>query len=98
MGPRSNPSMAVIAMVALAFSIVLGPRSSLVMANQLADHDRITSLPNQPMTTTNFKQFGGYVTVNEKEGRALFYYFVEAESMASSKPLVLWFNGGIYLV
>ncbi|KAA0053931.1 serine carboxypeptidase-like 45 isoform X1 [Cucumis melo var. makuwa] len=93
MGPRSNPSMAVIAMVALAFSIVLGPRSSLVMANQLADHDRITSLPNQPMTTTNFKQFGGYVTVNEKEGRALFYYFVEAESMASSKPLVLWFNG-----
>ncbi|XP_038903550.1 serine carboxypeptidase-like 45 [Benincasa hispida] len=90
MGPRSDPSMAV-AMAAIAFTVVLRPRS-LVTAHQLANHDRITSLPNQP-TTTNFQQFSGYVTVDEKEGRALFYYFVEAESMASSKPLVLWFNG-----
>ncbi|XP_057982233.1 serine carboxypeptidase-like 45 [Malania oleifera] len=54
--------------------------------------DKIGTLPGQPKV--NFQQFGGYITVNEKENRSLFYYFVEAETNPTSKPLVLWLNGG----
>lgn len=54
--------------------------------------DLIDRLPGQP--EVNFKQYGGYVTVDEKAGRALFYYFVEAENDSQSTPLTLWLNGG----
>ncbi|KAG2643900.1 hypothetical protein PVAP13_2KG354800 [Panicum virgatum] len=55
--------------------------------------DKIPALPGQPKGV-DFDQYGGYVTVDEKNGRALFYYFVEAPQDASSKPLLLWLNGG----
>ena len=55
--------------------------------------DKITALPGQPHV--DFDQYSGYVTVDEKHGRALFYYFVEAPQDASSKPLLLWLNGGL---
>ena len=42
----------------------------------------------------DFEQYSGYVTVDEKNGRALFYYFAEAPRGAASKPLLLWLNGG----
>ncbi|KAG5242518.1 serine carboxypeptidase [Salix suchowensis] len=54
--------------------------------------DKILSLPGQP--PVSFQQHSGYVTVDENQDRALFYYFVEAESHPASKPLVLWLNGG----
>jgi len=54
--------------------------------------DKITSLPGQPQVS--FQQFSGYITIDEKQQRALFYYFVEAEVQPASKPLVLWLNGG----
>ena len=54
--------------------------------------DKITSLPGQPQVS--FQQFSGYITVDEKQQRAFFYYFVEAEEQPASKPLVLWLNGG----
>ena len=41
-----------------------------------------------------FLAVGGYITVNEDNGRALFFYFVEAPQDASTKPLLLWLNGG----
>ncbi|KAE8699945.1 Serine carboxypeptidase-like 46 [Hibiscus syriacus] len=40
-----------------------------------------------------FQKFSGYVTVDYKKHKALFYYFVEAETDPASKPLVLWLNG-----
>lgn len=55
--------------------------------------DRITALPGQPQV--GFQQYSGYVTVDNKKQRALFYYFVEAEIDPASKPLVLWLNGGL---
>jgi len=55
--------------------------------------DKITALPGQP-DGVGFDQYSGYVTVDEKNGRALFYYFVEAPQDASTKPLLLWLNGG----
>ncbi|XP_021275754.1 serine carboxypeptidase 24 isoform X1 [Herrania umbratica] len=54
--------------------------------------DRISSLPGQPPVT--FSQFSGYVTVNEKHGRALFYWLTETITVPEKKPLVLWLNGG----
>ncbi|KAM7474906.1 hypothetical protein LguiB_022149 [Lonicera macranthoides] len=50
-------------------------------------------LPGQPLGV-NFKQYGGYINVDESNGRSLFYYFAEAQDNPSSKPLVLWLNGG----
>ncbi|KAK9290715.1 hypothetical protein L1049_008889 [Liquidambar formosana] len=54
--------------------------------------DKIISLPGQPNVT--FQHYAGYVTVDEKQQRALFYYFAEAETDPATKPLVLWLNGG----
>ena len=56
--------------------------------------DKITALPGQPDGGVDFDQYAGYVTVDEKNGRALFYYLVEAPQDASAKPLLLWLNGG----
>ncbi|KAL6522131.1 Serine carboxypeptidase-like 42 [Orobanche minor] len=54
--------------------------------------DLVKSLPGQPNVT--FRQYAGYVDVDGKNGRSLFYYFVEAEENPDEKPLTLWFNGG----
>ncbi|THU66250.1 hypothetical protein C4D60_Mb05t12160 [Musa balbisiana] len=61
--------------------------------NGLRDADKITALPGQP-GGVDFDQYAGHVTVDPKKGRALFYYFVESPHRSSSKPLVLWLNGG----
>lgn len=58
----------------------------------------ITSLPGQPPNIF-FKQYSGYIVTNSQHGRALFYYFVEADSEnAASLPLTIWLNGGMYYV
>ncbi|KAF3672903.1 hypothetical protein FXO38_05891 [Capsicum annuum] len=57
----------------------------------LKEKDWINKLPGQP--PVKFQQYGGYVTVNESSGRALYYYFTEAEN-SKSLPLLLWLNGG----
>ncbi|GLT39688.1 hypothetical protein SLA2020_138660 [Shorea laevis] len=58
----------------------------------LKEKDRIVKLPGQP--EVEFSQYGGYVTVDESAGRAMFYYFVEAQHSNDSLPLLLWLNGG----
>ncbi|CAH9104279.1 unnamed protein product [Cuscuta europaea] len=57
------------------------------------DLDKIEYLPGQPNSPL-ITQYSGYITVNESHGRALFYWFFEAQSQPSIKPLVLWLNGG----
>ncbi|KAK1267012.1 Serine carboxypeptidase-like 42 [Acorus gramineus] len=54
--------------------------------------DLVVRLPGQPVV--GFRQFAGYVDVDVKAGRSLFYYFAEAEKDADKKPLTLWLNGG----
>ncbi|XP_076893008.1 serine carboxypeptidase 24-like isoform X2 [Bidens hawaiensis] len=57
------------------------------------ENDRIIALPGQPEVA--FSQFSGYITVNKKHGRALFYWLTEAATPNPLlKPLVLWLNGG----
>lgn len=53
----------------------------------------IESLPGAPPVP--FAMRSGYITVDEKAGRALFYWFVEADvADSASAPLTLWLNGG----
>ncbi|KAI3830921.1 hypothetical protein MKW92_046939 [Papaver armeniacum] len=40
------------------------------------------------------KHYSGYVTIDEKSGKSLFYYFVVSERNPSEDPVVLWLNGG----
>ncbi|WJX40342.1 Serine carboxypeptidase-like 42 [Trifolium repens] len=54
--------------------------------------DLVVRLPGQPKV--EFKQYAGYVDVDVKHGRSLFYYFVEADHDPHKKPLTLWLNGG----
>ncbi|XP_077212802.1 serine carboxypeptidase 1-like [Tasmannia lanceolata] len=73
---------------AKAFSPVdVGTQDGLMVA------DKIGTLPGQP-EVVDFDQYSGYVTVDPKTGRALFYYLVEAPQNSSTLPLVLWLNGG----
>ncbi|XP_068641251.1 serine carboxypeptidase 1-like [Aristolochia californica] len=65
----------------------------LGLQDGLMEADMIQGLPGQP-NGVNFDQYAGYVTVDPGHGRALFYYFVESPEDASTKPLVLWLNGG----
>lgn len=67
-----------------------GSRHGDVLRQQEAD--RVVELPGQP--AVEFKQYAGYVTVNESHGRALFYWFFEATGNPEKKPLLLWLNGG----
>lgn len=70
------------------------PPTSQALLEQNAD--RVIRLPGQPLVS--FKQYSGYVTVNETHGRALFYWFFEAEESPEKKPLLLWLNGGKYII
>ncbi|KAF5185348.1 Serine carboxypeptidase-like [Thalictrum thalictroides] len=58
----------------------------------LQEADRVWQIPGQP--PVNFKQYSGYVTINENPGKALFYWFFEATQKPADKPLLLWLNGG----
>ncbi|CAK9145705.1 unnamed protein product [Ilex paraguariensis] len=57
------------------------------------ESDRVINLPGQP-SSPSVSHFSGYITVNQNHGRALFYWFFEAQSQPSNKPLLLWLNGG----
>uniref|UniRef100_A0A0D3A309 Carboxypeptidase n=1 Tax=Brassica oleracea var. oleracea TaxID=109376 RepID=A0A0D3A309_BRAOL len=57
------------------------------------EHDKVSQLPGQNFNV-NFAHYSGFVTTNEKLGRALFYWLFEASEDPVSKPLVLWLNGG----
>ncbi|GER43600.1 serine carboxypeptidase-like protein [Striga asiatica] len=59
----------------------------------LKEKDLVESLPGQP-SKVSFNQYAGYVTVDQKAGRAFFYYFVEAQRSQDKSPLLLWLNGG----
>ncbi|XP_062163855.1 serine carboxypeptidase-like 34 isoform X2 [Alnus glutinosa] len=61
-----------------------------ILAQQEAD--QVVRLPGQPWV--DFKQYAGYVNVNETHGRALFYWFFQATQNPQEKPILLWLNGG----
>ncbi|CAA6669101.1 unnamed protein product [Spirodela intermedia] len=62
--------------------------SKVLPQKGLKEKDKITKLPGQPAAGVDFEQYSGYVTVDEKAGRALFYYLVEAPD-AAKRPLLV---------
>jgi serine carboxypeptidase-like clade 2 len=76
----------------LCLLLISSLTTALLALTEQQELDRISSLLGQPPVT--FSQFSGYVTVNEKHGRALFYWLTEATAIPDKKPLVLWLNGG----
>lgn len=59
----------------------------------LEDVHLIEKLPGAPAVP--FAMRSGYITVDEKAGRALFFWFVEASvADPAAAPLTLWLNGG----
>ncbi|KAF5932774.1 hypothetical protein HYC85_028945 [Camellia sinensis] len=72
--------------------LMMGGLVVVVESFPFSEADKIAWLPGQPFV--GFQQFSGYVTVDDKKQKSLFYYFVEAEFDPFSKPLVLWLNGG----
>ncbi|XP_066316317.1 serine carboxypeptidase-like 26 [Miscanthus floridulus] len=80
-----------IILVALSVSVL--PAALAVATRDEQEGDRVAFLPGQPRSPP-VSQFAGYVTVNEHNGRALFYWFFEAQTSPAHKPLLLWLNGG----
>nr|CAB3477105.1 unnamed protein product [Digitaria exilis] len=78
---------------AILVALSLLPSAALAAARSEQEHDRVRFLPGQPASPP-LSQFAGYVTVNEHNGRALFYWFFEAQTSPAKKPLLLWLNGG----
>ncbi|PKU80807.1 Serine carboxypeptidase-like 6 [Dendrobium catenatum] len=69
---------------------------SVIFAGFVAElHLRITHLPGFNGSLPFYLETG-YVTVNEKSGAELFYYFVESDRKPKDDPLILWLVGGPY--
>ncbi|KAK1360031.1 Carboxypeptidase [Heracleum sosnowskyi] len=81
-------------LVCTHFMLLLFLHSFMKIECSFSGSDKITRLPGQPKV--GFQQYSGYVVIDKsnKQEKALFYYFVEAEKDPASKPLALWFNGG----
>ncbi|KAK3018721.1 hypothetical protein RJ639_003916 [Escallonia herrerae] len=81
----------VIASITLLLSSTIAAAAQHHHAKQ-QELDKIIKLPGQP-TNVTFSQYSGYITVDEQAGRALFYWLIESQK-PTSKPLLLWLNGG----
>ncbi|CAH9093255.1 unnamed protein product, partial [Cuscuta europaea] len=68
----------------------------LVWLLTITNAEVIDSLPGQPSKNVSFKQHSGYIVTDDDHGRALFYYFAEAQSKNKlSLPLTLWLGGAL---
>jgi len=45
-------------------------------------------------TNPHNRHYGGYITVDEKAGRHLYYYLALSEDDPAGDPVLLWMNGG----
>ena len=77
----------------VATTIIFVVAQIWLTVNSFSEEDEIHILPGQP--PVGFRQYAGYITVDDVHQRSMFYYFVEAEGDYMSKPLVLWLQGGM---
>ncbi|KAL3682548.1 hypothetical protein R1sor_000570 [Riccia sorocarpa] len=80
-----------------SISVVFAAGDEEVVIRQVTDgtfaEHLIKELPGAP--PYSFAMHSGYITVDESHGRALFYWFVEADvEDPTTVPLTLWLNGG----
>ncbi|KAK9806895.1 hypothetical protein WJX72_006650 [[Myrmecia] bisecta] len=55
--------------------------------------DLVTGIPGYAYDFSSL-HYSGYVTVDERHGRHLYYYFATSERDPENDPVVLWLNGG----
>ena len=94
--PQRSAATTAALVLATAGLLLLPPplaRGSATEQQLQQEEDRILGLPGQPNGVA-FDMYGGYVTVDEQAGRALFYWLQEAGRDPGAAPLVLWLNGG----
>ncbi|WVZ51475.1 hypothetical protein U9M48_002620 [Paspalum notatum var. saurae] len=87
----ASPILVAAMLLGAAWPWQLRPTAATDIGQQEAD--RISRLPGQP-ADVDFPMYSGYVTVDERAGRALFYWLQEVAVEAQPAPLVLWLNGG----
>ncbi|KAK1262577.1 Serine carboxypeptidase-like 34 [Acorus gramineus] len=95
----SRTSLFLLVLLCLAFSsssLVSAKNQSklwreLAKAKREREADLVHGLPGQP--EIKFRQYAGYVTVDESHGKALFYWYFEAQSKPQERPVLLWLNG-----
>ena len=85
----NRPTMSM--MVVIGFLLVL--TAEQVRCTTPRSDALIQSLPGQNFVP-NFKQYSGYITIDETHGRNLFYWFLESQGNPDQDPVVLWMNGG----
>ncbi|KAK6788303.1 hypothetical protein RDI58_016828 [Solanum bulbocastanum] len=78
----------------LQYNIVLTFLAFLFLVTEGAPQSAlVTQLPGFN-GTFHSKHYAGYVDIDERHGKNLYYYFVESERNPSKDPVVLWLNGG----
>ncbi|XP_076902395.1 serine carboxypeptidase 1-like [Bidens hawaiensis] len=66
---------------------------TLFLAHSAPENAAVSQLPGFNGTLPS-KHYAGYVTIDEKHGKKLYYYFVLSERNPCQDPVVLWLNGG----
>lgn len=74
-----------------AAGLTAAPYPDLTPASK-ADH-LISNLPGLP-ADSGLVQYAGHITVNQTSGGNLFYWFFESSTNATTRPLLIWLNGG----
>ncbi|CAL0302829.1 unnamed protein product [Lupinus luteus] len=73
--------------------ILLSISLNFVLTQSAPESSLIIQLPGFNGTFPS-KHYAGYVTVDKKHDRNLYYYFTVSEGNPSKDPVVLWLNGG----
>eukprot|EP01101_Sappina_pedata_P004454 TRINITY_DN18_c0_g1_i1.p2 TRINITY_DN18_c0_g1~~TRINITY_DN18_c0_g1_i1.p2 ORF type:complete len:492 (+),score=224.66 TRINITY_DN18_c0_g1_i1:78-1553(+) len=76
---QSARTVVLLAVVVLALSLV-------------ASSAKITSLPSY--NGPQLSMYSGYIQVEQKTNKNLFYWLIESENDPANDPIVLWLNGG----
>ena len=55
---------------------------------------KVLALPGLNASLWSTDSFAGFITIDTALNSNLFYWLFDAESDASSRPLIVWLNGG----
>ncbi|KAB1226526.1 Serine carboxypeptidase-like 20 [Morella rubra] len=77
----------------IIYNVLLYIFFSFILIQSAPQSALVTEIPGLTATLPS-KHYSGYVTIDQSNGKNLFYYFVESERNPTEDPVVLWLNGG----